>query len=116
METKTKIKTQDGTILKIVEDDGEDITSVECRIKPKCCICGDRFCFCYNEENSENPEQDAISGLTRIWLCGKNECSIKYLKQDNPEMYQELQTKWHGDMDAMVESITYNDDGEGDLC
>lgn len=119
--TKTKIKTKYGTILKVTTYDGDpdSYPDIEYKIRPICDSCGKPIeCFCFNSDNSVFPYEDALSNLQRCWLCGNDDCLIKYKKEDNPELYNHLQANYNGDKKAIADAIA---DGlstldEGEYC
>ena len=107
--TKTKIKTKYGTILKVTtyDSDPESYPYTEYKIRLVCDICGKPIeCFCFNSDNCDFPYEDALSNIQKCWLCEKDECLVKYEKENDPEHYRNLHTNYNGDKKAIAEAIS----------
>lgn len=125
--TTTKIhvdgKVFSGSLLKVTLYETDNCISETYKFRPHCIICGKHVgCFCYNDQNSENPEQRAYEAFDKTWLCENNDnCIIEYLKQNNPDEYNRLFIKYNGNIENMIEDLTEqaeinSDDYEGDYC
>jgi hypothetical protein len=114
---KTKISTPNGNILKITHyrQRDEEEPCDEYKILPKCSICGDGICVCYNDDNSDDPLKDATEGLLKQWYCEKSHCICEFMKTIDEDRYKELVKKYCGDecaiCEALQEEIPENDDG-----
>ncbi len=119
-ETKTKISTEHGTILKVTLYLEDNFVIEEYRIRPKCDECGgDLDCICFNENNSDKPFEDAIINLKRKWICARPQCQVNYLKKDDPEYYKELFDSYNGNIEEMAQGLLDDMDSdldEGELC
>jgi hypothetical protein len=97
--TKTKIKTEHGTILKVVvyEDDCTR-PDIEYRIRGICDYCGDKLdCWCFTDEQFKDPLQEATDYLVRGFVCDKPECVIKFEEKNDPEQLKILQANYKDD-------------------
>lgn len=118
--THTKIKTDRGTILKVTHYIDSDVYTTY-KIKPTCCICKNKCdCFCFNDDNADNPEQQAYDALLKVWICNNSKCIIKYLKDNDPNTFTNYLKKNEGNEEEAL--LDYQDncgeleDGEGDFC
>ena len=117
--TKTKIRTPNGTIIKIVRypEDSEPFT--EYNIRPICAICKEPIeCLCFNLNNSDEPREDALNNLQHEWVCSGVECQLKYMKEDNPEQYERIKEVCEGDeyrMSNMISDLMPELE-DGDFC
>lgn len=125
--TKTKIKTEWGTILKITTydpDDGEFPPKEEYKIKPKCQFCGNPVdCYCYNDDNCDSGMdlfEKALEDLKKKWMCMSTSCIIQGLKEYDPDRYKELKDLYEDDKESIADEIRDNlpdmDGGEGSSC
>lgn len=107
--TKTKIKTQRGTILKVTTYDGAHYSypEMEYKVKSACSICGaDMGCLCFNSDNSDDPYNDAVSCLKIYWVCDKDDCLIDFMKNDDPEHYGIICEVHAGNKKAITNAIS----------
>ena len=101
--TKTKIRTPNGTILKIVTYDGEFPPYIDYNIRPICEYCNKPAgCVCFNVDNSIKPYEDAVSVLKGLWICGNVDCILKHYKEDDPDYYSCIESNFNGDKKEMA--------------
>lgn len=113
--TKTKIKTEHGTVLKVVTY-GEDCIhpSVEYRIRGICKYCGDKLdCWCFTDEYCKNPLQEAKDYLVGGFICDEPTCVIKSMKKNDPEKLKEFM-KMYGEDEYAVRNAIQESWGEWD--
>lgn len=115
--TKTKIKTKYGTVLKVTTYE-VDCThpDVEYKIKSTCKYCGEKLdCWCFTEDNFDDPLHEAIDYLTIAFACDRPKCVIEYERQNDPEQLKKLQANYKDDeyglRDVIWESWGEWDDG-----
>lgn len=117
--TKTRIKTEFGTILKIIRYSEDSLPEIEYNIRPACAYCGDSVnCLCFNLDNSEHPFDDALSILEGTWICGKDKCVIAYQKENDPEYYETMNANYNGNEKALADAFSdlMPELEEGDFC
>ena len=105
--TTTKIKTKHGTVLKVATYE-EDCTrpDIEYKIRGTCKYCGDKLeCWCFTEDNFEDPLQEAIDCLSTGFICDKPRCVIESEKENDPEQLKILQANYEDDEYAIRDAI-----------
>ena len=113
--TKTKIKTEHGTILKVATYE-EDCTgpTIEYKIRGICKYCGDKLdCWCFTDEYFEDPLQEAKDCLVGGFICDEPACVIKSEKKNDPEKLKEFM-KMYGEDEYAVRDAIQESWGEWD--
>ena len=117
--TKTKITTPYGIILKVTRYEEDSNLDVEYKVRPVCVHCHQPLdCFCFNDDNSDFPYEDALYNLKMSWVCERYECLSKYMLEFDPELFGVLCTRHKGDKLKISDSI-YDQlgvVGAGDFC
>ena len=108
--TKTKIKTEHGTVLKeTTYEPGCSELYIEYKTAPRCSICGDRLdCMCFS----------SLESATKSFK--KGDCWFKYELGNDPDYVKQLIEEHNGDVDAvkehLVEVMCDSDVNEGSWC
>lgn len=105
--TKTKIKTPYGTILKVSRYEvGFGRPETEYKIHGKCSYCGaDMGCWCFEEDNCDDPIQEATDCLRGGFVCESPTCVIACKMNDDPDFVAELRDKYSDDEDSIMDEI-----------
>ncbi len=104
--TKTKIKTQHGTLLKVTLYEEDCLPQVEYKIYGVCRQCGGPVgCFCYDESEFSDAFNHAILGMRFGFLCEKTECAIRSEMEINPERVEALIEKYGNDKCSIRDKI-----------
>ena len=117
--TKTRIHTSDGTIIKTVRYPEDSEPFIEYNIRPICTICKEPIeCLCFNLDNSDEPREDALNNLQYKWICSGVECRLKFMKEDDPEKYKEIEELCNGEAYLMSNMISdlMPELEDGDFC
>jgi hypothetical protein len=103
--TKTKIKTQHGTILKVTTYEYGEQPDIEYKVRTHCVRCGcDTGCLCFQESEGYSIK-DVIAYAPYELLCDKNECIIEFESQHDPELLKILQDKYKNDEIGLAQAI-----------
>ena len=118
--TKVKIETPYGNILKVTHYHIGEEPYDEYKVRPKCAICGGKaLCMCFSDDNSDNPEQEAIDSLQRDFTCEKPHCICEIFKRIRPEEYAKLEMTFGNDIWSICEELQekyYMEDDDGLFC
>lgn len=120
--TKTKIVTEHGTVLKVDYYDADGEHYIDYKIRPRCSICGKVVdCVCYNEDNSDNPFNTALSSLKTKWTCDNSNCLVEFMEKHNPDLLSQIKKEHGNDPDEISYALIAilfidNVESDGEFC